>query len=129
MGKIYKRENLSMGTSEKKKDESKRTRNVTINFHVTADEKSLIEQRIALSGLSKSDYFIQSTVSQKIVVFGNIRVYDQMCRDMHQILDEITTLKGTACLKSETEMKLNTLSEMLLGWETDMKRQEKKTAE
>ena len=119
MGKIYKRENLSMGTSEKKKDESKRTRNVTINFHVTADEKSLIEQRIALSGLSKSDYFIQSTVSQKIVVFGNIRVYDQMRKDMRLILDELSKDEGTGFLKPETEVKLRTLFEMLQDWEQD----------
>ena len=119
MGKIYKRENLSTGTSEKKKDESKRTRNVTINFHVTADEKSLIEQRIALSGLSKSDYFIQSTVSQKIVVFGNIRVYDQMRKDMRLILDELSKDEGTGFLKPETEVKLRTLFEMLQDWEQD----------
>lgn len=108
-----------MGTSEKKKDESKRTRNVTINFHVTADEKSLIEQRIALSGLSKSDYFIQSTVSQKIIVFGNIRVYDQMRKDMRLILDELSKDEGTGFLKPETEVKLRTLFEMLQDWEQD----------
>ena len=121
---------LGAGTAEKKKkDESRRTRNVTINFHVTGDEKSLIEQRIALSGLSKSDFFIQSTMNQKIVVFGNIRVYDQMRRDMRQILEEIAALQGSGCLKPETEMKLQTLSEMLLGWETDLKKQEKKLTE
>ena len=120
MGEIYKRENLRTRIGEKKKkDEKRRTRNVTINFHVTAEEKSLIEQRIALSGLSKSDFFIQSTMHQSIVIFGNIRVYDRMQKDIQMILEEISELNGTGCLKPETETKLITLCEMLQGWKQD----------
>lgn len=97
---------------------------MTINFHVTADEKSMIEQRIALSGLSKSDFFIQSTMNQKIVMYGNIRVYDRMKKDMQQILEEITELSGTGCLQPETETKLVTLCEMFQGWEHTPAKQE-----
>lgn len=102
---------------------------MTINFHVTSDEKAMIEQRIALSGLSKSDFFIQSTINQKIVIHGNIRVYDQMRKDMKRILEELSNAYDANCLQPETQMKLITLCDMLQGWEQDTGKRENEFAE
>ena len=60
MGKIYRRETLKTSTTPKKKDEKRRKRNVIMNFRVSPEEKERIEERIALSGLMKSEYFINS---------------------------------------------------------------------
>ena len=40
MGKIYRRDTLVAQSTPKKKNEKARKRNVTINFHVTQEEKT-----------------------------------------------------------------------------------------
>ena len=65
MSKIYKRATLLVSKGPKKKDEHNRTRNVILNFRVTPEEKEQIEARIALSGLTKADYFIQKKKRMK----------------------------------------------------------------
>lgn len=62
--KIYRRNTQSGGTPKKKKDEKARKRNTIMNFRVSPTEKSLVDKRIALSGLSKSQFFIQSCMYQ-----------------------------------------------------------------
>lgn len=43
-----------------------RLRNKTFAFHVTEEERSQIEARILISGLSKTDYFIKTFLEQNI---------------------------------------------------------------
>ena len=76
MGKIYRRETLKTNTTSKKKDEKRRKRNVIMNFRVSPEEKERIEERIALSGLKKSEYFINSCVNNKVTAYGNVRTVD-----------------------------------------------------
>ena len=72
--KIYRRNTQSGGTPKKKKDEKARKRNTIMNFRVSPTEKSLVDKRIALSGLSKSQFFIQSCMYQAIFVKARITV-------------------------------------------------------
>ena len=58
MDKIYRRETQLGGIPKKKKNEKNRKRNVIMNFRVSPAEKEAIEARIAMTGLSKSDFFI-----------------------------------------------------------------------
>ena len=85
MGKIYKRDNLISGVAQKKKDEKARKRNVIMNFRVSEQEKKLIDQRIALSGLSKADYFINSCMNNSIKVSGNVKTFDAIREAMKTI--------------------------------------------
>ena len=85
MSKIYKRSNLVSGVVSKKKDEKARKRNVIMNFRVSEKEKKLIDQRIALSGLSRADYFISSCMNNSISVSGNVKTFDAIREAMKTI--------------------------------------------
>jgi len=78
MVKIYRRPMLKTNDSPKKKDEKRRVRNFIMNFKVFPEEKALIEERIALSGLMKSEYFINSCFGNQIVTYGNVRTFEKM---------------------------------------------------
>ena len=121
MSKIYKRDTLPVSEGPKKKDEHNRVRNVILNFRVTPEEKEQIEARIALSGMTKADYFIQSTLHQKIEIYGNVRVYKQMRLDMLGICESLSHVKKQMLMDPETETKLATLCEMMEGWKTSGK--------
>lgn len=69
MAKIYRRDNLVSGVTPKKKNEKNRKRSVIVNFRVTPEEKQLIDERIALSGLPRAEFFIQSCMYQKVITF------------------------------------------------------------
>lgn len=44
----------------------RRKRSLIVNFRVTPEERELIEARIKLTGLSKSEYFIKTFLCQEI---------------------------------------------------------------
>ena len=73
--KIYTRETQSKGTVKKPKDEKARKRNTIINFRVSPEEKARIDARIAMTGLNKAEFFIESCLYQTVLVKGNIRTF------------------------------------------------------
>ena len=102
--KIYKRATLHTISVKTKKEES-RKRNVILNFRVSEKEKELIEKRIELSGLKKSEFFIQSCLYQAILVKGNVHAFDKI----RECLKDI----GTEISKVETLLELRTIIELL----------------
>ena len=113
MGKIYRRDTLVANTVPKKKDGKKRNRNVCINFRVSPEEKVLIENRIALSGLQKGDYFIQSCIYNKIHTTGNIRTFDEIKRQMKDIDERLCSIKTVDELDIERLESLRAIVEIL----------------
>lgn len=97
MDKIYRRSTQLGNSSKKKKDEKRRKRNIILNFRVSAAEKAAIDRRIEASGLTKSNFFIESCMYQKVLVKGNIRTFSK-------IREEIRNLKFK--LDDENELKL-----------------------
>ena len=87
MAKIYRRKNLVSGVTPKKKNEKNRKRSVIVNFRVTPEEKELIDERIALSGLPRAEFFIQSCMHQKVITFGNVKTFDAIRKKM-LVIDE-----------------------------------------
>ena len=83
--KIYRRKTQFGDTPKKKKDEKARKRNVIMNFRVTPQEKELIEQRIAISGMPKAEFFIQSCMYQTILVRGNVKTFDELRGQIREI--------------------------------------------
>lgn len=115
--KIYRRTTQLSDTPKRKDDEKARKRNVVVNFRVTQKEKELIDRRIELSGLKKSDYFIESCLYQKILVKGNIRTSDTMKEQLGKITDILNAMEGkdfSDILSQEDIMALKTIAEMLL---------------
>ena len=77
MSKIFKRESLQ-SKGRKLKVDKNRKRNIIVNFRMSPEEKSLLEEKIALSGLNKQDYMIQMSLNHRVEAFGNIRVFDEL---------------------------------------------------
>ena len=113
MDKIYRRPTQSNGTPRKKKDEKARKRNVIMNFRVSPQEKELIEKRIALYGLSKSEFFIQSCMYQKILVKGNVRTYDEMRKQLAVIKEHLSKVESTEELELDVMESLRMIAEIL----------------
>ena len=92
MTKIYRRPNIYVREGEKnKRDEHNRVRNHGLNFHVTEEEMKLIERRIELSGLSKSTFFIESCLYQKILVKGNIKSFDKIKKRLDELEGKLSS--------------------------------------
>lgn len=115
--KIYRRTTQLSDTPKRKDDEKARKRNVIVNFRVSQKEKELIDRRIELSGLKKSDYFIESCLYQKILVKGNIRTSDTMKEQLGKITEILSAMEGkdfSDTLSQEDVMTLKTIAEMFL---------------
>lgn len=115
--KIYRRRTQLSDTPKRKDDEKARKRNVIVNFRVSQKEKELIDRRIELSGLKKSDYFIESCLYQKILVKGNIRTSDTMREQLGKIAEILNASEGkdfSDVFSQEDGMTLKTIAEILL---------------
>lgn len=85
MDKIYRRSTQLGDTPKKKKDEKARYRAHYYNFHVTENEKKLIENRISMFDMKKNIYFRQSLLYQNLLVKWNPRSAEEIKRRMDEI--------------------------------------------
>lgn len=116
MSKIYKRSNLVSGVVPKKKDEKARKRNVIMNFRVSEQEKRLIDQRIALSGLSRADYFISSCMNNSLSVSGNVKTFDAIREAMKTIDRHLCEVEKSDELDADVLELLRGILEILNGF-------------
>lgn len=113
MDKIYRRPTQTDGAEKKKKNEKNRTRSVIVNFRVSPEEKALIDARIAATGMTRADFFIQSCLYQKILVKGNIRTFTEMEKAISDIADAVDLNPNLSALESEQAETLKTIIEIL----------------
>lgn len=113
MGKIYGKVDTRKRRRRKKKvDEHRRKRDIFLNFRMTQKEKDLIEARIAMTGLTKATFFIESCLYQKILVKGNIRTFSVMkdtLRDLTEKIDrnpDLTQLDPTDAERLKTILEI-----------------------
>lgn len=119
MAKIYRRDNLISGVRPKKKNEKNRKRSVIVNFRVTPEEKQFIDERIALSGLARAEFFINSCMHQKIVTFGNVRTFDEIKRKLAGIDRHLQQIEKSEELDIEVLESLRMVLEMFDGLERE----------
>lgn len=114
---MFIRDNLSQNIpSEKKKaDKHARVRNQILNFRTTPEERKKIEDRIALSGLTKSEFLIQSCMNQKIVVHGNVKVFTEINKQLAVIMERITSTDFPENLDEYVLENLRTIMELSAG--------------
>ena len=98
---------------KKKKNEKNRKRNVFMNFIISETERALIEKRIALSGMTKAEFFIQSCLYQAILVRGNIRTFDKISERLSAIEIKLFDMEKNPELSKDDLMELRTILEML----------------
>lgn len=116
-GKIYRRDTLKTNTTSKKKDEKRRKRNVIMNFRVSPEEKERIEERIALSGLMKSEYFLQSCLDNKVVAYGNVRTFEKIKQSLIDIENHLARIERTEELDPVVLEQLLMILELYQGLE------------
>ena len=98
---------------KKKRNEKNRKRNTFMNFRVSETERALIEKRIALSGMTKAEFFIQSCLYQAILVRGNIRTFDKIRESLSAIESKLSDMEKNPELTKEELIELRTILEML----------------
>lgn len=117
MAKIYRRDNLVSGVTPKKKNEKNRKRSVIVNFRVTPEEKQLIDERIALSGLLRAEFFIQSCMYQKVITFGNVKTFDGIKKKLLVIDEHLQAVEKSEELDLKILESLRMILEMFAGLE------------
>ena len=119
MAKIYRRDNLVSGVTPKKKHEKNRKRSVIVNFRVSPEEKQLIDERIALSGLPRAEFFIQSCMYQKVITFGNVKTFDGIKKKLVVIDEHLQAVGKSEELDLEILESLRMILEMFAGLERE----------
>lgn len=119
MAKIYRRENLVSGVTPKKKNEKNRKRSLIVNFRVTPEEKQFIDERIALSGLPRAEFFIQSCMYQKVITFGNVKTFDAIRKKLLVIDEHLQAVEKSEELDLKILESLRMILEMFAGLERE----------
>lgn len=112
---IFKRSTLISNTKPKIKNEKNRKRNIIVNFRMSPEEKEILDERIKLTGLKRQDYFIQSSLYQKITTYGNVRTFDEIRTQMKIIADHLATIHSVDELDITILESLRTILEILDG--------------
>jgi hypothetical protein len=100
-------------TKKVKKNEKRRKRSAIINFHVTEQEKEFIEIRIRLSGLSKQEFFIQYTINQQIITYGNIKTFSEIKLELKDISKQLRTVQKTLSIDDKTAETIRMIIEII----------------
>lgn len=116
---MYKKKSSQPQTVEKKKTEG-RKRKLNMNIWVSEEERDWINQRVALSGLLKRDFCVQSLMHQKVVCYGNIRVTEEMKIQLKNIEDHLENLKSAADLDVDRLEQLRMILELFHGLKSDV---------
>lgn len=79
---------------ERTLDYKGRWRNHTVAFRVSNEEANLLNDLVALSGLTKQDYITRRLLCRDVVVQGNLRVYKALKNQMAAIYEELKRLEA-----------------------------------
>lgn len=74
---------------ERTLDYKGRWRNHTVAFRVSDEEAKLLNNLVALSGLTKQDYITRRLLCRDVVVQGNPRVYKALRDQLAAVLNEL----------------------------------------
>ena len=74
---------------ERTLDYKGRWRNHTVAFRVSDEEAKLLNDLVALSGLTKQDYITRRLICKDVVVQGNPRVYKALRDQLSAVLSEL----------------------------------------
>lgn len=79
---------------ERTLDYKGRWRNHMVAFRVSDEESKLLNDLVALSGLTKQDYITRRLLCRDVVVQGNPRVYKALKNQMMAIYEELKRLEA-----------------------------------
>ena len=79
---------------ERTLDYKGRWRNHTVAFRVSDEEAKMINDLVALSGLTKQDYITRRLLCRDVVVQGNPRVYEALKTELAAVLAELQRIEA-----------------------------------
>lgn len=100
---------------DKRLDYKGRWRNKTVAFRVSEEEAKLIDDQVALSGLTKQDYIIRRLQCRDVVVQGNPRVYKALRNQMADIYEELKRLERCSEANDELLYTIQLIAEIMNG--------------
>lgn len=80
--------------SAKNLDVKGRFRSIYVGFRVSPEEDQLLENLVALSGMTKQDYIIARLLNRDIIVQGNPKVYKALKHQLAAVLDELRRIEN-----------------------------------
>ena len=86
---------------EKSLDYKGRWRNHTVAFRVSDEEAKLLNDLVALSGLTKQDYITRRLLCRDVVVQGNPRVYKALRNELAAVLAELQRIEAGGSVNEE----------------------------
>lgn len=86
---------------EKSLDYKGRWRNHTVAFRVSDEEAKLLNDLVALSGLTKQDYITRRLLCRDVVVQGNPRVYKALKQELSAVLAELRRIETGSSVDEE----------------------------
>lgn len=100
---------------ERSLDYKGRWRNHTVAFRVSDEEAKLLNDLVALSGLTKQEYIIRRLTCRDVVVQGNPRVYKALKNQMAAIHEELKRLETVSPDNDELLYTLQVITITLEG--------------
>ena len=100
---------------DKTLDYKGRWRNKTVAFRVSEEEAKLIDDLVALSGLTKQDYIIRRLQCRDVVVQGNPRVYKALRNQMTDIYEELKRMERCSEPNDELLYTIQLIAETMNG--------------
>jgi len=94
-------------------DKQGRWRNKTVSFRMSNEEVKLLDNLVALSGLTKQDYIIKRLLCKDVVVVGNTRVYKALKNHMEQIFTELKRLSTIQEIDDVTTSTIQFIGQIL----------------
>ena len=99
--------------SEKNLDSKGRLRSRVVGFRMSEEESEELNKKVALSGMNKQDYIIESLLKRKIRVVGGRKVIREVQMQLEAILEELQFLDDNTDIEEDIIVPLKTVLEVL----------------
>ena len=96
-----------------------RWRNHTVAFRVSDEEAKLLNDLVALSGLTKQDYITRRLLCRDVVVQGNPRVYKALRDQFATVLDELRRIEAGQGVNDELLDTIQMIATIMNGMRED----------
>ena len=100
---------------ERTLDYKGRWRNHTVAFRVSDEEAKLLNDLVALSGLTKQDYITRRLTHRDIVVQGNPRVFKALRNKLADVLTELQRIEAGGEVNDELLDLIEMIADILGG--------------
>ena len=99
--------------SAKNLDSKGRLRSRVVGFRMSEEESEELNKKVALSGMNKQDYIIESLLKRKIRVVGGRKVIREVQMQLEAILEELQFLDDNTDIEEDIIVPLKTVLEVI----------------